>query len=137
MAHVGYWDDYISMSREDAESYLQQALENLRKQDYDLHPAYPEYLTVLGRWHLWNGEENKGNDCLELAKKTIEQRDGRVQSEHAAGAWRAVGGAYMHAGIASPEMDQGLRRTAELDEKIFRHNADGQCDVDRFSISRA
>lgn len=137
MAHVGYWDDYISMSREDAEAYLKQALENLRKHDYDLHPAYPEYLTVLGRWHLWNGEENRGKECLELAKNTIEQRYGRVQSENPAGAWRALAGAYMHAGIASPEMDQCLRRTAELDEKIFRHNAAGQCDVDRYCISRA
>lgn len=137
MAHVGYWDDYVSVSRDEAMRYISLALENIQQHDYDLHPAYPEYLTVLGRWHLWNGEEDKAKENLQLAMKTIEQRYGRVQSERLAGAGRALCGAYIHAGVASPGMDECLRKSAAMDEAIFRHNAAGQCDVDRYCMSRA
>ncbi len=137
MAHVGYWDDYASVTRDEAAMYLQQAHENLLQHDYDLHPAFPEYLTVLGRWHLWMGDNQKAREHLQLAMKIFEQRYGHVFSERLAGAGRALSGAFIHEGIASPEMDECLRKSAAMDEAIFRHNAVGQCDVDRYCISRA
>jgi CHAT domain-containing protein len=137
LAHVGYWDDYASVTRDEAAALLESAMANMRQHGSDLHPSYSEYLNVLGRWHLWNGDEDAGRGCLKESLEVVEQRYGRETSGRRASAWRSFAGAYMHAGQHSKEMDECLRTVIRNDDDIFRRNAAGQCDVDRYCISRA
>jgi CHAT domain-containing protein/tetratricopeptide (TPR) repeat protein len=137
LAHVGYWDDYVSVTPDEADAFLDRAFLNIQKYGADLHPRYAEYLFSLGRKHLWRGEEAEAMDCMKRSLNDIERHYGLVLSERRAGAWRSLSGTYMHAGVPSMEMDQCLKTTARLDEEIYRQNAAGQCDVDRYCMSRA
>lgn len=137
LARVGYWDDYASVSRDEAAALLDSALANMRQHGSDLHPSYWEYLVVRGRWHLWNGEEEKGRACLKESLDIVEQRYGKQTSGRRATAWHTFAGAYIHAGKHSKEMDECLRMVIRNDDDIFRRNAAGQCDVDRYCFSRA
>ncbi len=137
LAHTGYWDDYQSVTREEAARLLERSLANMQQYGDESHPAFAEYLNVLGRWHLWVGEEETGRRHLQKSLEVVESRHGIVLSERRASAWRSLAGGYMHAGEFTPEMDECLQTVARLDEEIYRQNAAGQCDIDRYCMSRA
>lgn len=137
LANVGYWEDYHYVSRTEAAEQLDAAFENMQHHDQDLHPAYSDYLLNRGRWHMWISNHELAYKLLEQSRDIIEQRYGLMKTEIRAGAWRALAGVAMRAGIISPDSEKLLRQTAELDELIFRKNATGQCDIDRFSMARA
>jgi len=137
LAHFGYWDNYTSVSRDEARQALDVALKNLNANGGELHLVYSDYLWARGRWHCWARDYQEGFKYLSSFRDWVETKFGTVLTERRAGGWRVMSGFYMHQGIPSQEMADCLQRAAKLDEEIFRRNAAGQSDVDRHSMGRA
>jgi CHAT domain-containing protein len=137
LAHVGYWDHYTAVSRQEARELLEQALENIQMHGDYLHPFYPEYFRLLGRWRMWAGEYPEARRLLKEHVKLVEQQYGTIKSERRAGAWRALAGCYLHEGSDSPEVADCLRETLDIISDVFRRSARGLCDVDRLCLARS